>query len=480
MFDFTNSFTYSGHWTQDGGIFLLGNQGQTLTLNLTGAVVLDGGVLKSSAGTVNTTSLLTLSGYPPGSQGFDLEGFTTFLVGDVADQTATIQLGAQTGSLPVAEIESGASWLIEDGSSIVGIYGELVNNGTLEKYNGGGASSIQGTLVNNALLTIAASSLVLDGNGSLGGTINGAGLLVLEGAYTLDKGLALTVAQVLVDGNALVQPASVNSLGANLSYAGVWAQHGGTVQLDGQTLTLSGTAALDGGFIAGPGTLVASGSLTLGGNLGTTLIIDGQAELLVTKAAEQVTAIDVDGGANLVIAKGATFTQDDPASITGGGTVTVKSGAVATFSGEGFGQISPSIVDMGSIQLDRGELSFLNSVSGTGALVVDSGAELDLMNFVSSTNTVNLSQGGASLLIGDAPAFNGVISGFVAGDFIEVSELASGAIGESFSSNGKTLTLTDSAQHTFTIHFAQAFSKTEQAAIVVSDGPHGYIGVYHM
>jgi hypothetical protein len=480
-FDFSNSFTYAGSWDQSGGVFLLGNQGQTLTLDLTGSVVLDGGVLKSSSGTVNTTGAVALSGNPSYNQGFDLEGFTNFLVADVVDQTASIQLGAQNGSLPVATIEAGASWLLEDAASVTGAFGELVNDGTLEKYNGAGASSIDGTLINAGTLTVVGSTLVLDGSGTLGGSIDGEGLLALEGSgsYTLASGLSLTVAQLLIDNNPAGAQTSVVSLGADQSYGGVWAQHGGTLQLDGETLTLKGETALDGGAITGPGTLVATGSLTLGGSLNSMLTVDGQAELLVNKAAQLVTQIDVDGLGSVVVAKGGSLTEVQSANIIGAGTLSVLAGGSAIFEGGGYEQVAPGLVLAGAIQVERGELSFLGSVSGAGSLAVHAGAELDLMGSVVGKTVVNMSGGGASLLLGDAQAFGGVVAGFVAGDFIELTGLASGAIGESFSANGKSLTLTDSAQHTFTINFSTGFTAAQEKSIVVADGPHGYIGVYH-
>ena len=486
-----NNLSYSGLWDQSGGVFLLGYQGQTLTLNLNGNVVLDGGVIKSSSGTIATTGLVNLSNSPQYYYGIAIEGFTNFTVAGVVQQDAQIQLGAASSSKPTATILHGASWLLEGGASINGAYGMLVNNGTLQKYNGSSAGTIQSDLINNGLITVAASTLVLDGSGLLGGTaglgtLSGSGQLVLEGSgtYVLSAGMALTVAQVLIDNTPQGAQASVVALastvsGANtltaLSYNGVWAQHGGTLQLDSDTLTLKGTAALDGGTIAGPGTLVAAGALTLGGSPNSQLTVNGSAVLDVTKSAEQSTDITVSGLATLIVAKGATLTQDDTANIYGSGSLSVAGSMVV--NGTGYEQIAPSTVVTGNIKLQHGELSFLGGVSGTGSLVVQSGARLDLMGSVASTDTINLSAGGASLLIGDAPAFGGVIGGFSSGDFIEISALASGGISKSFDATGKILTLADSAQHTYTIQFAQAQTAS---SIMLAEGPHGYIGVYHV
>ena len=486
-----NNLSYGGSWDQSGGVFLLGYQGQTLTLNLNGNVVLDGGVIKSSSGTIATTGLVNLSNSPPSPNGIAIEGFTNFIVAGLAEQDAQIQLGAASSSKPTATILHGASWLLEDGASINGAYGMLVNNGTLQKYNGSSAGTIQSDLINNGLITVAASTLVLDGSGSLGGAsglgaISGAGQLALEGSgtYLLSAGMALTVAQVLIDNTPQGPQASVVALATTVSggktltaltYGGVWAQHGGTLQLDSDTLTLKGTTALDGGIIAGPGTLVTAGALTLGGSPNLQLTVNGSAVLDITKSAEQSTDITVGGLATLAVAKGATLTQDDTANILGTGTLSVAGSMVV--NGTGFEQIDPSAVVTGAIKLQHGELSFLGGVSGTGSLVVQAGARLDLMGSVASSDTINLSAGGASLLIGDAAAFSGVISGFSSGDFIEISALASGGISTSLDATGKLLTIADSAQHTYTIQFAQAQTAS---SIVLADGPHGYIGVYHV
>jgi hypothetical protein len=406
-------------------------------------------------------------------------------------QDAQIQLGASSSSKPTATILHGASWLMQDTASIQGAYGVLINNGTLDKYSGSVAGTIQSDLINNGVLKVDADTLVLDGSGALGGTagtatVSGAGQLALEGSgtYLLSTGTNLTVSQILVDNTPQGQQSSVVALASTvtgtttltaLTYGGVWAQHGGTVQLDSDTLTLKGTAALDGGVLSGPGTLVTAGALTLGGSTNSQFAMSGGAVLDITKTAEQVSDITVGGLASLVVAKGATLTQDDTANILGGGTLNVAGNLV--ISGTGLEQVDPSTVLTGAIQLQHGEMSFLGGLAGTGSIVVHAGAELDLMSSVSASNTINLSAGNASLLIGDAPAYSGVVSGFTSGDFIELSGLASGLITDTLSTNGKTLTLTDSDAHTFTIQFAQAQTAS---SLQVADGPHGYIGVYHI
>jgi hypothetical protein len=491
------TFTYLGNWAQSGGLFLFGYPSSAPgsepgpVLDLFGSVILDGGVIKSSTGTINTTGLVSLGNNQNYQLGVDIEGFTNFDVSGTVRQDASIQFGAQSGSKPTATIlgttstSSAGTWYLEDGASITGPYGEVVNDGTIDKNIGSGVSSIDGELFNNGLLEIAASQVLLDGSGVLAGTISGQGQLDFEGngTYMLQSTLALTVGHVLVDNTPFGQNASVVALNGNISYAGVWGQHGGVVELGTDTLTLSGETALDGGTLTGTapsGTLVAAGATTLGGDPNGTFTLGSYATLDITKTAEQSTNISISSLGTLNIAVGATYTIDDTESIYGSGTVSIEGTLVS--NGAGFTTIDPNVVASGSITVSEGTLAFLGGVSG-GIFTIDGGAQLDLDNSVTansisgSATTITMSGAHASLLIGDAAAYEGVISGFVSTDFIEISQLQSGYISDTLSDGGKMLTISDSSNHTFTLTFAQALTASQ---LQIADGPNGYIGVYHV
>jgi hypothetical protein len=486
----SNSLTYAGSWSQGGGLFTM--IGSAPVLDLTGSVILDGGVIKTNTGTINTTGLVSLGNDQFFNQGVDIEGFTTLTINDVARQSASIGFGTQSGSKPTAVISAGGSWLIEDGASITGPYGTVINNGTLAKLTGSGISNIDGTLNNYGVFTIAASEMLLDGSGTLAGTISGGGQLDLEGngIYTLSSAvtvsatqtasaLALDVAHVLIGNTPFGADASVVSLGENLTYAGAWGQNGGNVQLNGDTLTLSGTAALDGGTLTGPGTLNATGALTIGNSLISTYTIGSQATLNIEKGAtsEQSINLTVSALGDLNIAAGATYTIDDAATYSGNGTISVA-GALNSTAG-GITTINPSVVVTGKITATEGTLTFLGSVTGSGSILGHAGTQLDLDGAVSAATTINLAAGNAGLLIGDAPAFAAVIGSFTTGDLIEFQQLSSGVINDSLSSNGETLTISDSSGHTFTLDFNTAQSLTGTHALFVADGSNGLIGVYH-
>jgi hypothetical protein len=517
------STTLSSYFDQSGGLFLLGATAERLTLTLASGAVLDGGEVKSSASTIVTQGLVSLGGQSDISQMYDIEGFTDFQVGapvtsgtgtasggtllSTVYQTSVLELGVSASSGPTATISQGSAWYLEDAANISGTFGTFTNYGLLEKLNGAATSSIQSTLVNTSTGTIAVldSRLTLAGSGTLSGSITGGGTLTAagttgtagqlafegDGTYMLEAGLSLTVGQVLVSNSLFGPSPSVVELAAALNYAGIWSQDGGTLQLNGQELTLSGLATLDGGSILGttsfgnastPGTLISTGDLVLGGTNGVNLVISNAADVIIDKTAQMVTNVDVESGATLTVAAGAMLTQLDTGNVVNvGGAGTLDVAGTFFDNGTGTGSITANTVVTGGIGIDHGTLAFMGSVTGTGQLVLKAGTELDLNGVVGAAgaNTViNMSAGNSVLFLTDAFAFNGVISGFTSGDFIELSQLEGGFITDKLDATGKILSVysSNAPNQIFTIHFAQAQTIGN---LVTGDGPHGYIGIFH-
>jgi predicted membrane GTPase involved in stress response len=134
------------------------------------------------------------------------------------------------------------------------------------------------------------------------------------------------------------------------------------------------------------------------------------------------------------------------------------------------------VVDNGSLTAGLGELRFLGSVSGTGVVTAAAGGQLDFGAGVAATTGVNLAAGDTSLLLEAGSTFAGTITGFSAGDFIEITGLQSGVIGDSWNTADTQLTLSDTSGDSFTLNFASAVNT---ASVITGIGPHGYIGVYH-
>jgi hypothetical protein len=451
-----SSLAYSGSWDQTGGTLLLNSN--NIVLALSGQDALDGGVIKTATGTITASGPLTVG------NGLDIEGFTAVNLSDVVHQSSTISLGVQNGSLPTATIEAGATWYIEDNSSIDGADGKIVNNGTLEKLNGAGDSVLQGTLVNTGTLTVASSTLSMNGVGTLGGLITGKGELDINGTYLLDPG-TLTVGEMFIDG----QNASI-TLGANITYGNTWSQQAGTLTVVGETLTLTGDTSLDGGAVVGAGTMTDSGAVVLGGSFS----LAQSAVLDITGSAEQVSAItvglDANSQAELQIAKGVTYTMDDSVNILGSGTLVVA-GTLVT-GGSGAGQINPAIVDNGVITVSDGSMRFIGAVTGNGAFVIDGGANLDIGSSAAFSNSVSFSGTGGSLFLENPQDFTATIGHFTTGDYIELAGVTLQAGGATLSANGETLTL--SASETLTFSSAQSLN-----SLVIGVGPHNDLAVFH-
>ena len=379
--------------------------------------------------------------------GIDFEGDTHITLTAQVIQSSAITLGAQSGSAPTLTIAAGATMALEGAANIYGADGSFTNAGVTTKAGGASDIVVQGTLTNTGTLIVQAGTLSSTGAAVLGGTVSGIGVLELGGATTLNSGLALSVGQVLISepNNAAV------TLAGNLSYAGLFSQHGGTLALAGDTLKLTGGVSLDGGTLTSVGTLSAAQAVTIGN-----YTVGGQATLALAKGGEQSSDITLQAASQLTIAKAGTYTLDDSMNIAGTGTLTVNGGLAAT--GLGLSTISPNVVDNGTIRAGSGELSFLAGVSGTGTITAAASGQIDFgqQSAVAASVNVNLGKGDTSLLLENAPAFNGLIGGFVAGDFIEISGLQSGVINESWNAADTAITLSDSQNHSYTLDFNTA------------------------
>jgi hypothetical protein len=378
----------------------------------------------------------------------------------------------------VVTIAPGADWLIENDSSIAGFLGEIINKGTLSKANGSSNSVIQNLLVNTGTLTSNNSTLTLAGGASLGGTVNGSGLLDLtnSGTYLLASGLSLSTAALSIDDTN----GGTVALGGNITYANIFTEHTGTLALGGHTLALTGTAGFDGGVIAGSGTLASAGATNFSG-----VAIIQNAAVTIAGSAEQVGNIFVGdngfgGGANtaatLDIAKGATYTLDDNGSIFNNGTLSVA-GTLLT-AGAGTSEIDTSVINNGSIQLGSGEMSFLGAIDGTGTLAMGASTVLDFRptTSVAATDIVSFGGAGGDLELENPASFAATLAGFSSGDLIEVAGLNFATINAPVIA-GDTVTLSDNsgdASVTLTFSTAQTLS-----SLGLEIGPHGYVALTH-
>jgi trimeric autotransporter adhesin len=127
------------------------------------------------------------------------------------------------------------------------------------------------------------------------------------------------------------------------------------------------------------------------------------------------------------------------AQLTLGGLLTVNAGA--TLSGSG--TVTGTITDNGTIKASGGLLTLSGPVGGTGLLQIGVGATLDV-NSTSAGETISFLGGTGTLVDHQAGTIGAVISGFGAGDTIDLSSLAFAA-GATASIAGGVLTVKSGA-----------------------------------
>ena len=381
------AIAYAGEWDMTGGTLNLNSSKTTLTLN--GHANLDGGLITGYGGEILVAGTAQLGS---SQSALSFGGPNKLIVTGTVDQTNNINFGVSSN--PAATIDAGAVWSIEGDSAISGFYGLITNNGLLIDPNGSGIAVIEPELVNNGTLTVNNSTLQLLGPDLLGGIISGSGTLDLGGSATLESGIAITVGGLNIDNSEV-------TLAGAITYGNVFSETGNPalLNLNGQTLTLTGATSLDAGTLGVSGLLTSAGLTTIGN-----YTVEGTAVLQITGNAEQVGGLSLNGG-ELVVAPGATYTLDDDVSIGGGGTVSNEGTFVSTGTGAG-DEIGAFYVQSGTnsvLSIDNASLTLLDggSLTGTvagadGALVLGSGtfalnAGLDLtLNTLEITNITNI------------------------------------------------------------------------------------------
>jgi hypothetical protein len=422
---------------------------------LSGPATFDEGTVDGS-GTLSTTGVVTLGG-------IDIEGAAQLVIAGNADQTGNIDVGYDSGSTAVATIASGGVWRLSGDVSVYGDNGTIVNDGTLEKLGGSTSATLFGTLTNAGTLSLAVGSLDLDGAGSLGGTIEGQGTLIIDGTYSLAAGLSLINQSVLLDyGEA--------DLNSNLSYAGTFTQSDGTLALNGFVFTAASGASLDDGYISGGGTMTLAGSSTLG-----EVNVSQSAVLAISGTAEQTGDISVgydDSAASLSILKGASYTLDDQVTISGSGTLSVA--GTLSASGIGTTSIDPAVVDLGTIKVGNSTMVFDSAVSGKGLVLVGGSGTADFDDSVASSTTVSFAAAGASIFVEAPGTFAASLAGFGSGDAVELYDF--NAATSVLKVSGKTATIKDSYGDTITLHFT---ANLTASTLYLGVGADGGVALFH-
>jgi hypothetical protein len=154
-----------------------------------------------------------------------------------------------------------------------------IAGGSLTLANGGSFNSMDVDVDAGATLGVTAGTLVITG-GDYAGTLSGNGAFsFVYGTFNLNAGVSITAA-IWVLGVTTNGTFSTTNLNTDLSYAhtftlGDLSGNHAVLNLNNHTLTLSGTANID-GTIVGPGTVLVTGSAVQGsGGYGAPIIKGG-------------------------------------------------------------------------------------------------------------------------------------------------------------------------------------------------------------
>ncbi|EHK65411.1 autotransporter-associated beta strand repeat-containing protein [Achromobacter arsenitoxydans] len=357
------------------------------------ALTVANGVTLSAALNVTGDRDITLSGGIDGAGALAKSGASTLTL-DAANSYAggtTLSAGVLragndaalgTGALTVA----GAATLASDQAVALANNVVLEQTLALDATNGlrlnGEISGAGGLTATGAgALTLAGANTYAGGTRIDGGTLRvgadtslGSGVLTVNGAAAL-QGLdtAVTLANAIVLDGA---PLAVSG-GQDIALAGTVSGSGAISKLDGNTLTLSGDNAYQGGTTLAQGLIVAGSDQALGAGA---LTVSGDAALDATQAVTLNNGIVLSGG-DLTVNGSQDLTL--AGGISGGNGLIKNGGATLALSGDN--------TYAGGTTLAGGALiAGSDTALGAGALTVTGGATLSAADGVSLANAVVL------------------------------------------------------------------------------------------
>jgi fibronectin-binding autotransporter adhesin len=383
---------------------------------------------------------------------YTVEGSAALSIAGIGEQAG--QLNLNSGTLTIG---AGGSYTLDDDVNIYGT-GAIVLAGDLVAASTG-SSSIQPFLTETGTLTINDQTLYLESGASLGGTITGSGTLNLSnGSYTLQSGLGASVAAMDFLGSATA------SLNANETYGGYFVDNG-TITLNSDTLSLTGTTLLSSATLSGPGFLVASGDTTL-----TSISVLNGATLETTGTVEQDSGNSFISGGTLAIGATSAYTLDANQSITGGGFLKVA--GTLNASGDGNSALNVAITDTGTISANLGTLDIGGNVLGAGTLSIGGAGTLLFSNSstITSATTVNFNGGLAHLIVSDLTGFGAVLSDFATGNVIELTGINAGSVTGTLLTGGKEYQVNDSNGDTIILSFSTVQTASNLYTGVAQDG----------
>ncbi len=471
--------TISSGGSQSGLVVAAGTEldvlsgGVSTSASIAGREVLSGGVDSGgsvqaggsqvvSAGGAATAALVNAGGNQTvGSGGLasgtQVGGSETVLAGGTSSNTV---LQAGLGGFGAAtETVTGraVSTTVSSGGTLIVLGGGTASASTVSAHGmemvSAGGTALLGTVTASGSLQVltggtVTSTLILGGELLMGG-IDSAG--VVSGTQLVGPG-GLAVGETVAAGGGEV-------VGA-----------GGRVSAS----VVQGTVALSGGSAAGL-TIASGGSLTVSGGSASGTMVAGGGTVVVSSGSTTATVLSAGAASERVLsggtASGTSVAAGAQQFVAGGlttGTVVLSGGVQSVGAGGALndlvsagGTVTDNAV-LGFTEADGSAIRFAGTLSGGGALDQYGPGTLTLAGTLSAFSgaisiyggTLELASGGAAgaapisfgsgslgVLQADADAPGNVISGFVAGDTIDLAGLAFPADGLTVSATGDTVTV---------------------------------------
>ncbi len=360
---------------------------------------------------------------------------------------------------------------------------------TLEKIGGGGDSIVAVNMIDNGAIKIQTTGTIeFEGiYNTFAGAISGAGQFALGAGSNNVIAAGATIASAtfgIYDNNTLV------TLDETLSYAGTFnLEEGSTLDLNGVTLTLSGTNTLSSNnsgvqpVIDGTGTLVTAHGSTTTVSLFT---LGGAVDWQNSGTVNQLNTLTIGDGtfnaATFINEKGGVYDLLNDSGIGIGVVTTSKfiNDAGATFektgSTGGDSTVAVAFTNSGTVEVAAGTLEFQNTVAGNGKFIVEPGAVLRFDMSVAGGSVDFATHTGGELLLADSQQFRAGVHGFggASTDEMDLRDINFTSSAFKLSYNGNTtqgvLTVTDG---THTAHLTMFGNYTKANFLASADSAGG-------
>ncbi len=462
------------------GVWVSGASGTVINLGTIDGTANDGVVLKSG-GTIDNSGIITSS------------------TGDGVYLTAGLVTNGQSGS--TTALISGYSGLVAAAtaatSSVVN-FGTIAASGTNES---GVLLQSGGSVENHGLITGAANGVWVSGAsgtvtnlGTIDGTAHDGVVLKAGGSVYNGQSDAITGANAGVWGDTASAIGVVNygtiaasasgSTGLDLRAGGSVSNHGliegaqNGIFLAGAAATVNNAGTISGvyGVAVGPGDTANNTVINSGTIIGTNryAVFFGNGNNLLVISPQAVFTGNVYGGTGsnrIELAAGtATGTLDLGTKFIGFNQLTVDSGAV--WQVDEASAKALTLTNEGTILVPKdGLLALASDSAGTGGTIeLASGGTVDEEGPVGAAQTVDFLAATGTLLL-DAPAsFGGTISGFQAGDELDLVNTTATSLVYSGSSSAGTLTVMNGLTPIATLALAGGTNYSQSAFALSSPG----------